>query len=201
VSTLGSTIHELRTQGLSYNSITKVLNCSKSTVSYYCSPNEKHRLVTTHRKWRKEHILANKIFAFRYRKSCPKSPPRTKSKSGRRRDLYFKVVNFQRRFGNKLIDCRGAYMRNFTEQDVKEKFNERNCCYLSGLPIELENGSTYELDHILPTKRDGENTLENLEFINPDVNSMKGKRTNEEFLRLVFLIADYCKDQKPKVIL
>ena len=91
-------------------------------------------------------------------------------------------------------------MRNFTEQDVKEKFNERNCCYLSGLPIDLENGSTYELDHILPTKRDGENTLENLEFINPDVNSMKGKRTNEEFLRLVFLIADYCKNQKPKVI-
>ena len=39
-----NTIVELRKQGKSFNEIKNILNCSKSTISYYCSPNQKDKI-------------------------------------------------------------------------------------------------------------------------------------------------------------
>lgn len=66
---LGEQILKLRAEGKSYNEISKILNCSKSTVSYWCNPNgkENNRKRTLRReKWKR--TLEKKIDNFKRRK-------------------------------------------------------------------------------------------------------------------------------------
>ena len=82
-------------------------------------------------------------------------------------------------------------MKSFSEQDLLNKFEGRHHCYLSGRPVDLTNGSTYELDHVLPYTRGGANTLDNCELIHPDINSLKLNRTNEELFALMKEILEF----------
>lgn len=190
-------ILKLRANGHSYKSIKKILNCSLSTISYHCGDGQKSKS-SGRNKSRRKNVLLSKCTRFEYVRKNNKTEERCKSKSGRERDLYFKTVNFQR---DRLSG--GEYVRNFTEKEVRDKFKGETKCYLSGMPIDLNDGKTYELDHIVPCTREGIDnhyTLDNLELINPKVNRMKGNQTNEEFLKMVFMIADHCKDQRDKIL-
>jgi orotate phosphoribosyltransferase-like protein len=41
MNTIGEEILKLRQEGFNYNEIASKVNCSKATVSYYCSPGQK----------------------------------------------------------------------------------------------------------------------------------------------------------------
>ena len=81
---------------------------------------------------------------------------------------------------------------NFNKQDVKEKCESLgNKCYLSGLPLSLDNPDSYTFDHIIPVSKNGTNHLDNLGFANPQINQMKGDLSVEEFINLCKIVTDY----------
>ena len=66
---LGEQILKLRAEGKSYSEISKILSCSKSTISYWCNPNGKEnvqRRTLKREKWRR--TLEKKIANFKKRK-------------------------------------------------------------------------------------------------------------------------------------
>lgn len=64
---------------------------------------------------------------------------------------------------------------------------QNGVCPYTGLQLTL--GVDAHLDHIVPLSKRGANAVGNLQWVHKDVNEMKAHFTEEEFLRLVGLIA------------
>lgn len=159
-------ILKLREEGKSYNEIKSILGCSKSTISYYCNPNQKEKVLVRNRK-RRENILLKKSENF---------------KNSKHRNFVEGVRKYQKRDNkikgkiNKNINC------SFTWKDVIDKFGVNTKCYLSGEKLNLfEN--VYSLDHILPVSKGGDNSFNNLGILHKDVNSMKHNMSVDELLK------------------
>lgn len=155
-------ILELRNQGKTYTEIIEIVKCSKATVSYYCSEGQKEKVkerATKYRKTNLKTILSKKIANF----MCK---PGYKNHSGpNKRDQF-----------------------TFTSQDLIDKFGENPKCYLTGLPINLLEPSTYHLDHIIPRSRGGKNELSNVGLATKEANETKHDRTLEELKVLCEMI-------------
>ncbi len=72
---------------------------------------------------------------------------------------------------------------------VLEKFGPSPKCYLTGIPLDLTNGQTFELEHIIPRTKGGLSTLDNMQFANPMANRMKHNFDLGEFIRVCHLVA------------
>lgn len=59
-------ILKLRKEGKSYNEIQAILGCSKGTISYYCSDNQKDKALKRQAK-RRRNFLIKKLDNFRYK--------------------------------------------------------------------------------------------------------------------------------------
>lgn len=152
-------ILKLHNEGKTYNEISKILNCSKGTVSYHCGKGQKEKSLLKQRQRRnQQHYLSKKVEQFSNRK------------------LYFKTASFQK---NK---------KTFTVEDVIAKFGIETKCYLTGVKINLINDINYEFDHIIPASKGGSNTLDNLGITLKIVNRMKHDCTIEELINICKLI-------------
>lgn len=158
-------IMKLRNEGKTFNQIKEILKCSKSTISYYCSEGQKEKTKNRTKK-RRENIIIAKLETFRNRKS--------KANNERIRK-FNKRDNNVRGLVNKELDV------DFTFNDVVEKFGYDTICYLSGEKINL-NENTYQFDHIIPSSRGGNNSLDNLGVTHKIVNAMKNDLTPDELL-------------------
>ncbi len=78
---------------------------------------------------------------------------------------------------------------SFTYQDVLDKFGMEPVCYLTGRKIDYNRPETYQLDHVIPRKLKGGNTLDNLELICPWANQMKRHYPLADFLQICREIA------------
>lgn len=83
---------------------------------------------------------------------------------------------------------RSICQNNFTAEDVVNKFGQNPVCYLTGLPINYEDTSTYQLDHMIPIKLGGASSLDNLMICHPMANQMKNGYMLEEFIKFCHLI-------------
>lgn len=156
-------ILKLREEGKTYKQIQNLLNCSKSTISYYCGENQREK--TKHRtQKRRKNILLKKVEEFKYRKL---------------RNNKEKVRRFNKR--DEFIFINKEIKQTFTWSDVLEKFGQNTFCYLSGEKINLFE-DYYNLDHIIPHSRGGNNTLSNLGITHEVVNRMKSDLTPEELI-------------------
>ena len=157
-------IIELKNEGKSYRQIQKILNCSKGTISYHLGINQKEK-TNNRTKKRRENKLIHKLDTFKY---------------------YKKLRVGSMAFQKKDNDIKNRYNKNFektfTWEDVIQKYGEDTICYLSGEKINLINDTHYNLDHIVPRSRDGNNELENLGILHETVNQMKGNLLNEELI-------------------
>jgi 5-methylcytosine-specific restriction endonuclease McrA len=73
-------------------------------------------------------------------------------------------------------------------QAIADKLDQQNQqCPYSGKPISL--GENAQLDHIVPLELGGDNSPENLEWVDAEINRMKGKRTKKDFIELCTLIS------------
>lgn len=173
---LGPKILELRNNGLSYNEIVKKLNCSKGTISYYCGNNQKQKNLNRQIKNRKSNPLNVKLATFNSR-SYNKIQRDIQDLRSIDKKLYKKIVKFtcSRKAGNILM---------FSLAELKEKIGTNPKCYLTGRDINLLDSKSYNLDHIIPVSKGGDNSLENCGLTCKQANMAKTDMTINEFYKL-----------------
>ena len=171
----------LRAEGKSYNQISKILNCSKSVISYHCgNGNEKQRALN----YKKNKNTLNKCIMGKV--NTFKSRHVTKA-------IKNKTSNFKRHSKSVVNNITEG---NFTTQDVIDKIGENPKCYLTGKPIDLYKGKTYEFDHIIPVSLGGTNDLSNLQIATKEANQAKSSLTLEGFHDLCEVVLKHRDKQK-----
>lgn len=163
-------ILDLRSQGKTYNEISKILNCARSTVCYHLDKSQREKIVKR------------------------TSYYRSGGSPLLRRDIpnHFKrsIRNFQRRC-SKNIPLISSNTENFSYEDAYDKFVNNQICYLTGRKIDLNDASTYMLDHIIPFSKGGKNTLDNLGICCPQANMAKHDLELDDFFILCEEILNY----------
>ena len=188
---LSKQIQLLRSQGKTYNEIKQELNCSKGTICYYLGIGQKQKNNNRQNKNRlKKHPFIAKFQYFTYRKKHKK--PNQVSTSNTLQLLGAKIRNFN-------LDCNSKNKRNyrmykdsqFSPQDVIKKFGDNTVCYLTGQKIDINQPRTYHFDHIIPSSRGGDNSLENLGICTKQVNASKSDMTPDEFINLCKIVLEH----------
>lgn len=86
----------------------------------------------------------------------------------------------------------------FKVKDLLAKIGDNPICYLTGRPINLLDGQSYHLDHIIPKNKGGENSLDNCNIACRDANQAKGNLLPDEFILLCKEVLEFNK-QKTRV--
>jgi 5-methylcytosine-specific restriction endonuclease McrA len=153
--------------GLAQNIVAKMVGCAEVTVSR----------TRNGRKESKKDFISSRVYDFCNKKTKNKSTHGTKSKL--MRIIRSRVDNFKQ--GEKM----------FTVHDFIEKFEKDPICQLTGRKIDLEERDSWELDHIIPKSRGGDNSLTNCQVLCRDVNQAKGPMLEEEFISLCIEVLEH----------
>lgn len=169
-------IVELRAKGYSYNEISEKLNCSKSTISYYCGKDQKSKKNNRQRKRRSCSVIRNKIEGFCYRSSS------LQALYDENRPLE-KILNIKIRFFSMNRKTKKT-KQLFNVKDLLKKIGDNPTCYLTGRKINLDDGRSYHLDHIIPISKGGDNSLNNCGIACKEANQAKHNLSMIEFIQL-----------------
>lgn len=158
-------ILELRAQGKTYNEIKETLGCSKGTISYHCGEGQKEKSNLRVIKSRKTKgvIIQRKVESF----------------------LRTSVREFKR--GRATLSTNSS----MSYEDAFKKLINNPYCYLTGRNINLEDSKSYQLDHIIPRSKSGNNELNNLGLACRDANQSKTDLTVNEYLVLCKEVLEY----------
>lgn len=175
-------ILKLRSEGFSYGDIQKILGCSKGTISYHCGIGQKQKTKKRTLEYRTKDkllfILRKRVSRFNNKIRTEKELKIINNKSTFKKNLYDKCF----RFVNKDIN-----IMKVTAKSILEKLQITDKCELTGRIIDIENTSSWHLDHIVPFSRGGSNTLDNCRIVCKEANVAKSDLLDEEFIQL-------CKD-------
>lgn len=175
MSKLSEDIMQLRNLGKSYNEISRELECSKSLVSYHCGDGQKQKSSNRRPRNRVGVVLAQKVYRFKTPKECTERVDSTASSAER---LRMKILNFHKDRSKKRMKP------EFTFQDVRNKYGDQPSCYLTGDSLDITDPSSFELDHIHPRSKGGDNSLDNLGLCSKESNRAKHDMDLEDFLDL-----------------
>lgn len=184
-------IINLRSLGKTYHEICSALHCSKGTVCYYLGENQKYKYATRRRQSRKNaHPFVAKLQNF-LSNSCFRRKRYTPSKHKWEKSIYYKLHHFHnpnRKSSNRKASAMQTTSPTFTIKDLIHKFSSNPTCYLTGLPIDITKTSTYSFDHIIPSTRGGDNSIDNLGICTKQANMAKTDMTLDEFINLCKLV-------------
>lgn len=177
---LGPQIQQLRDEGHSFKQIKQILQCSLSTVCYHLSDGQKLKTrIRSSKNLSLKHPYHMKIANF---SRIPTTVGRVAIHHNQKL-LYDKVLSFFRNRDTKMY-----HKPTFTVEDVINKFGETPQCYITGLPIDISKPRTYHFDHIIPTSKGGQTTLDNLGICTKQANLAKGDMTPDEFINFCKLV-------------
>ena len=182
MSTLSEKIFELRSQNKSYGQISKELNCSKATISYYLAEKGKEKVLKRTQKRRKTQCpILNKLESFK----TIRKRNNVKNNKNINRAIYDKLRRFNNEDTTNMI----------TKEQLLDKIGPNPTCYLTGLPIDIDKPHTYELDHIIPRSRGGDNSIDNLGLCTKQANRAKSDMSKDEFINLCNLVHNFHKSE------
>lgn len=169
-------IFKLRNEGKSFRQISKILKCSKGSISYHCSVGQKEKVkIRTKNRRLKMHPFLRKIEWFSYQRQNKKQHKYLQISTEKR--IYHKIWDFSRKDKNIMLNL----------NEVLNKIGIEPVCYLTGRKIDINKPNSYHFDHILPSSRGGKNDLDNLGIASKEANQAKSDLTVPEFVEL-------CKD-------
>lgn len=174
-------ILELRNLGYSYRKIQDELKCSRSVISYHCGIGQKEKLKFRNNKYslNVKNKLTKKINFFSINHN--KTTIFNKNLSLFKSKLKSKLERFSKMSNRKTA----IYIKpSFTSDELLAKIGDEPKCYLTGAKIDLENTKSWNLDHIIPRSKGGDNTLNNANICTKEANQAKSDTTLEEFLNL-----------------
>lgn len=106
------------------------------------------------------------------------------------RPLYWRANNIRSSLMRRAREA-GMPIEDIASRDVIEQWlkdQEPLVCYYTNKPIDILES---HIDHKVPLKRGGGNSLDNLCVTDPKINSAKGAMTEEEFKSLLKLIGTW----------
>ena len=177
-------ILKLREMGYSYRKIQDEIKCSKGTIAYHCGEGQKEKYAKRHKLNRsKQHPLIRKIENFIHDKYY-EPVPKNRHIHTLHKNLKIRIEGFSR--VNKEYNNMA-----FTIKDFLDKVGDNPICSLTGKTIDLMKPKTYQLDHIVPRSKGGENTLANCQLVCKEANLAKHNLSSEEFVKLCREVVDY----------
>lgn len=169
-------ILQLRSEGKTYKQIREILNCSKSTISYYCGEGQKEKTKNRTKLIRKNNPILQKLDNFKSRKI--NETDFILSEDREKRYFVDMVRKFQKRDGRKIDKDINT---TFTWKDIVSIYGENTNCYLTGEPINLYK-TEYHFDHITPVSKGGDNSFDNLGIAHKIANQMKSDLSVDELI-------------------
>ena len=130
-----------------------------------------------------KNVLTKKIENFRGNRDNYKNKPIYISKPSKEKDIITILKNKIVRFHRDKKHWKYPPM-TFKPQDLLNKIGNNPSCYLTGRPIDLMDGKSYHLDHIVPKNKGGQNSLDNCNIACKDANQAKGNLLYDEFIIL-----------------
>lgn len=114
--------------------------------------------------------------------------------------LHDKIYEFHRRgvlrkLGGRVTrkssgnSVKGLVETTFTPVELVAKYDGK--CYLTGRVIDINDKSSYQLDHIIPASSGGESSLNNCGLSCKQANWAKGDMSTEEFFQLCLDVVKY----------
>lgn len=170
-------ILKLRSEGYTYNQIKNILNCSKGTISFHCGENQRGKYNNRLKKNRKNNPLQTKIHQFHWCNRKRKGSASLSTKTTLHEKLKIKLAYFSE-------NENGVCKMEFSVKDLLGKIGDDPKCYLTGRKINLNESSSYHLDHIIPKSKGGTNNLDNCQIACKQANQAKSDLTLEEFYKL-----------------
>lgn len=129
------------------------------------------------------HIFAKKIENFRGNRDNYKNKPKYIPVASKEKDINTILKNKIIRFHRDKKEWKYPPM-TFKVKDLLQKIGDNPVCYLTGRKIDLLDGKSYHLDHIIPKNKGGVNTLDNCNIACKDANQAKGNLLYSEFILL-----------------
>ena len=139
-------------------------------------------------------IFTKKISNFRGNRDNYKNKPKYIPVPSKEKDIYIILKNKIIRFHRDKKQWKYPPM-TFKAKDLLNKIGNNPKCYLTGRTIDLLDGKSYHLDHIIPKNRGGTNTLDNCNIACKDANQAKGNLLYHEFILLCEEVLDYHKNK------
>jgi 5-methylcytosine-specific restriction endonuclease McrA len=95
------------------------------------------------------------------------------------------------RFCHKTKGGYQYFPMRFKVKDLLEKIGDHPICQLTGRRIDLSDGPSYHLDHIIPKTKGGSNDLDNCQLLCKQANQAKANMLTEEFIQLCREVLDW----------
>jgi len=160
-------ILQFRAEGKTYNEIKNILGCSKSTISFHCGEGVKEKTNKRSKKYQVKNHFRKKLENFKTR-------------------YLYKKGNFE-----------GQEKSTISEKDVIEKIGINPNCYLTGRKIDIADTSSYHFDHIVPSSKSINLSIDNLGIACRDANMAKNDMMLEDFIQLC---VEVCENNGYQVI-
>ena len=128
-------------------------------------------------------IIGKKILNFRGNRDNYKNKPIYVPKPSKEDKLNQIIRNKIIRFHRDKKEWKYPPM-TFKVQDLLDKIGPNPICYLTGREIDLMDGKSYHLDHIIPKNKGGPNSLDNCNIACKDANQAKGNLLHHELIVL-----------------
>lgn len=143
-------------------------------------------------------VLIKKIHNFRGNRDNYKKKPIYIHKPSKENDIKTILKNKIIRFHRDKKLWKYPTM-TFKVQDLLNKIGDNPQCYLTGRSINLLDGKSYHLDHIVPKNKGGQNSLDNCNIACKDANQAKGNLLYDEFIILCEEVLRFHQQNKDNI--